>query len=202
MKPARHRSAVQKSVYDYTKDVRDLLRRISYEPGSYTAALYNRDSYPTFPLETPLGDVSVRLLGASEAVVESPSMAIYGVAYRVFAHLVAKEGAWTRYDGVTGFERLDRKWDHGLGPARRRFDATALPAIAAFLDDEDIADARAAAQAIRLAWELETHHGPNLQSIDTLIAELTDARAAITATIATNRTRIAAIHAQLREAVA
>jgi hypothetical protein len=191
------RGAVTKTVDDYTRDVRRLLERVRRDPSSYSAALDFRTAYPVFPVETPLGDVSVKLLGTAEAVVESPAFSIYGVAYRLFAHVVLEDGTWTRYDGVTGFDRLDCRREHSIIPARRKFDAVVLPAVAAFLNDPAVADAREAAQAVRLTWTLQANHTPNLRDLDNLIAELSEVRATLQATIARAQSDIARIDAQL-----
>jgi hypothetical protein len=196
--------SLERSVYDYRHDVERLLRPLSYEPGSYNAALYNRDKYPVFPFTTRMGDVTIRLLGDEQAVAESDCMTIYGVDYRIFMHLKVENGCWVRETGVTGLQRIDRdyrRWDALTAP-RKRFDAVALPAIAAFLDSAPIVSARRAARAIRLAWELDANLLSKLRDIDALISELQAAREAVAGRIGDTRAELFVLQLELTEDVA
>jgi hypothetical protein len=101
---------------------------------------------------------------------------------------------------VSGFERVDRKWGHDITPARRRFDAVALPVIAAFLELEELRIARAGAQVVRLRWEIEVHHQPSLRDLDALAVELATARARVADAFASTQTTIARLVRELEDA--
>lgn len=191
----------RRSIHDYARDVERMIRCIKIEKSSYDANLYAKigpSKYPVFPVSTPLGNGTLRVLGSNDAVFESEEITIYRVAYRVHAFVTrTDEGVWDIESGIRVLMRRDHasRWDDSRA-ARERFAKVALPVIAGVLDAPEMNTAREAAQGARLAWEIVDRER-DVRRLDELIDELRTVRRTITDTIATDRREIAQIATRL-----
>lgn len=197
-------SASQKSVLEYGRDVQRLIAVVQLERSSYDANLDAQIGLPRYhvvPVATPLGDGTLRVLGRNDAVFES-TMTIYRVAYQVHAFVKQNDaGSWEIDSRIRVLMRHDRvfRWDDSRA-ARNRFVKVVLPVLAGVLDTPEMATAREAAQASRLAWEI-ADHDRDVRRLDELIAELRAVRTAKAATMAADRREIAQISVQLAATV-
>lgn len=189
------------SVLDYARDVQRAIACVKLTKSSYDANLYAKigpSKYPVFPVSTPFGDGTLRVLGRDSAVFEADEIVIYRVPYSVHAFVQRTDaGAWEIESGIRVLMRHDRvfRWDDSRA-ARERFTKVALPMIACVLDAPEIATAREAAQGARLTWEIADRER-DVKRLDELIAELQSVRKTITDTIAADRKEIGQIAARL-----
>lgn len=192
------------TVYEYQRDVQRLIELVRRAPSQYHASL-SPDRYPILPtIRTPLGDLTLRVLGYDSAIAEG-TLTIFRVEYEAFVHLIRADGEWKRLDAIIGLRRLSLLKgssyvsDYDLRPARARFDKVALPMLASHLDAPQHCDVRSAAQAARLLFEVAEHE-ENLKKLEAMIATLADERTNHKTRIADANAEIDQLHALLQEA--